>query len=135
MLCIVHGALRRALRCALRSHSRHLAQVMGGSSGHNKSGKGKRCQGKRSQGGKGGTGSKSSKGNQGSSQGSKGSKGSPDGGLSPSAAESEPAYRGRGVSEKEGAWRLTPLPEDRVLKVLVPFLGNALCCYDEMGPH
>ena len=34
MLCTVHGALRRALRCALRSHSRHLAQVMGGSSDH-----------------------------------------------------------------------------------------------------
>ena len=81
----------------------------------------KSVKGKRSQGGKGGTGSKSSKGNQGSS---KGSNGSPDGGLSPSAAESEPAYRG--VSEKEGAWRLAPLPEDRVLKVLVPFLGNAL---------
>ena len=74
MLCTVHGALRRALRCALRSHSRHLAQVMGGSSDH---------KGKRSQGGKGCTGSmsgKSSKGNQGSSQGSKGGKGSPDGG-------------------------------------------------------
>ena len=77
MLCTVHGALRRALRCALRSQSRHLAQVMGGSSDR---------KGKRSQGGKGCTGSmsgKSSKGNQGSSQGSKGGKGSPDGGLSP----------------------------------------------------
>ena len=29
---------------------------------------------------------------------------------------------------------MDPLPEDRVLKVLVPFLGNALCCDDEQWP-
>ena len=141
MLCTVHGALRRALRCALRSHSRHLAQVMGGSSDH---------KGKRSQGGKGCTGSmsgKSSKGNQGSSQGSKGGKGSPDGGLSPPQpnpssrnqlrwqAKQKPKTCIGGISAGEGAWRLDPLPEDRVLKVLVPFLGSALCCDDENGSH
>ena len=36
-----------------------------------------------------------------------------------------------GISIKEGGWRLVPLPDDRVLKVLVPFLGNALCEADE----
>ena len=31
----------------------------------------------------------------------------------------------------EGGWRMVPLPDDRVLKVLVPFLGIALCCDGE----
>ena len=34
-----------------------------------------------------------------------------------------------GVSVKEGAWLLLPLPEDQALKALVPFLGNALGCH------
>ena len=46
-----------------------------------------------------------------------------------SKAKAQTVYRG--ISAGEGAWRLVPLPEDRVLKVLVPFLGNALCCDDE----
>ena len=78
--------------------------------------------------GKGGKGSKGDKGGQGS-QGSKDGKGHPDGGLSPPAKQQKP--RVGGISPLEGGWRLVPLPEDRVLKVLVPFLGNALCAVDE----
>ena len=77
--------------------------------------------------GKGSKGSKDDKGGRGS-QGSKDGKGHPDGGLSPPVKQQKP--RVGGISIKEGAWRLVPLPEDRVLKVLVPLLGNALCCDD-----
>ena len=91
---------------------------------------------KGSQGGKGCKGSKGYKGSrgshgssQGSSQGSKDGKGHPDGGLSPPEKVRKPHVGG--ISPLEGAWRLNPLPEDRVLKVLVPFLGNALCSADE----
>ena len=78
--------------------------------------------------GKGGKGSKCDKGGR-DSQGSKDGKGHPDGGLSPPAKQQKP--RVGGISTLEGGWRLVPLPEDRVLKVLVPFLGNALCEADE----
>ena len=61
-----------------------------------------------------------------SSKGGKRSKGnkdgkSTDGGVSP---PEERAPRIGGISVGEGAWRLVQLPEDRVLKVLVPFFGQ-----------
>ena len=102
---------------------------MGRGSFQRQGGKGTRSHGGKV--GKGSKGSKSGKGSQGS-QGS-GSKGHPDGGLSPPAPPpaKEPPVGGKSLLE--GGWRMVPVPEDRVLKVLVPLLGNALCCDDENG--
>ena len=105
---------------------------MGGSNDRSKSSKGKRSHG--GKGGKGSKGSKSGKSEKGkrdSRQGSKGAKGIPDGGLSPPEMNKKPRIGGMSVGE--GAWRLVPLSEGRVLKVLVPLLGNALRFDDENG--
>ena len=107
---------------------------MGWGSHQSKGGKDTRSpKGKGGKGSKGGgKGSKGDKGGR-DSQGSKDGKGHPDGGLSPPGDRpaKQPKPRVGGISLKEGGWRLVPLPDDRVLKVLVPFLGNALCEADE----
>ena len=98
---------------------------MGGSNDHSKSSKGKRSHGGKGGKGRGSKRGKSDKGKRDSNQGSKGAKGIPDGGLSPPKLDKKPRIGGMSVGE--GAWRLVPLPDDRVLKVQVPFLGKDLC--------
>ena len=58
-------------------------------------------------------------------QGRQGQRASPDGGVSPPEEQAQRRVGGRSLLE--GGWRMVPLPDDRVLKVRVPFLGNALC--------
>ena len=58
-------------------------------------------------------------------QGRQGQRASPDGGVSPPEEQAQRRLWGRSLLE--GGWRMVPLPDDRVLKVRVPFLGNALC--------
>ena len=92
--------------------------------------------GKGSRGGQSSWHVKGSKGGKGG-QGRQGQSASLDGGASPPEQRASPdggvslleqaQRRFGGRSLMEGGWRMVPLPDDRVLKVLVPFLGIALC--------
>jgi hypothetical protein len=97
-------------------------------------GKGSRC-GQGSWHVKGGNGGKGGKGGK-DGQRRQGQRASPDGGVSPPEQRASPdggvpppeqaQRRFGGRSLLEGGWRMVPLPDDQVLKVLVPFLGTAL---------